>query len=207
MSQSESNLHSTVLDSDAQQVGALYGKALLGAAGSDVDQVIDQLNSIVRDCLTGQPALEQILSSPRVSQSDKEQLIDRIFSGRVHATLLNFLKILCRRGRIGWLRGIQVSAQQLRDQQLGRVLATVKTAMPLDDQQRQTIAQQLGKTLGHEVLLDVQVDPTLLGGVMIRVGDQVYDGSVEGKMSALRSVVNQGIQKAVRDRFASLLTS
>lgn len=207
MSQSESNLHSTVLDSDAQQVGALYGKALLGAAGNDVDQVIDQLNSIVRDCLANQPALEQILSSPRVSQADKEQLIDRIFSGRVHSTLLNFLKILCRRGRIGWLRGIQVSAQQLRDQQLGRVRATVKTAMPLDDQQRQSIAQQLGKTLGHEVLLDVQVDPTLLGGIMIRVGDQVYDGSVEGKMSALRSAVNQGIQKAVRDRFASLLTS
>jgi F-type H+-transporting ATPase subunit delta len=207
MSQSQSNLHSTVLDSDAQQVGSLYGKALLGAAGGDVDQLVDQLNSIVRDCLSKQPALEQILSSPRVNQVDKEQLIDRIFGGRVHSTLLNFLKVLCRRGRIGWLRGIQVSAQELREQQLGLVRATVRTALPLDEQQRQAIAQRLGQTLGHQVVLDEQVDPSLLGGIMIRVGDQVYDGSVEGKMSALRSAVNQGIQKAVRDRFATLLTS
>lgn len=207
MNQPESKLHATVMDSDAQQVGALYGKAILGSAGNQVDEIVSQLNSIVQDCLNQYPVLEQLLSSPRVSQVDKEATIDRIFKGKVHNTLLNFLKVLCRRSRIGYLRGIQVSANQMRDEQLGRIRAIVTSAFPLSDDQRNSIATKLGQKLGKQVVLDERIDEKLLGGIMIRVGDQVFDGSVQGKMSAIRSAVATGIQKAIRDNFSSLLSS
>lgn len=207
MNQPDSNAHSTVLDSEDQQVGALYGKAILGAAGAEVDEIVSQLNSIVIQCLTPHPGFENALASPRISQADKESLIDRVFQGKIHATLLNFLKVLCRRGRIGWLRAIQVCANEMRDQQLGRVRAVVTTAFELTDSQRSLIRSQLGKMLGKEVILDQHVDQKLLGGVMIRVGDQVYDGSIVGKMSAMRSAVNSGIQKAIREKVASLMSS
>lgn len=206
MNQPEDNLHSTVLDSDAQQVGALYGKAILGAAGKDADEIVLQLNAIVQECFAQYPALEQLLASPRVSQVEKESLIDRVFRGKIHAKLLNFLKVLCRRGRVGWLRGIQVSANAIRDEQLGRIRVVVTSAFALSADQQKSIAAKLGQTLGKEVVLEEKVDPSLLGGILVRVGDQVFDGSVLGKMSAIRSAVSGGIQKSIRDNFASLLS-
>jgi F-type H+-transporting ATPase subunit delta len=206
MNQPEDNLHSTVLDSDAQQVGALYGKAILGAAGNDADEIVLQLNAIVQQCFAQYPALEQLLASPRVSQVEKESLIDRVFRGKIHAKLLNFLKVLCRRGRVGWLRGIQVSANAIRDEQLGRIRVVVTSAYALTGDQQKSIAAKLGQTLGKEVVLEEKVDPSLLGGILIRVGDQVFDGSVLGKMSAIRNAVSGGIQKSIRDNFASLLS-
>ncbi len=207
MSEPENKLHPTVLDSDAQQVGKLYGKAILAAAGKDVDEIVSQLNSIVQQCMAQSPGLEQILGSPRVSQVEKEKLIDRIFRGKVHTTLLNFLKVLCRRGRIGSLRGIQVSANEMRDEQLGRIRVTVTSAFALTDEQRKSIAAKLGSSLGKEVVLDERVDESLLGGILIRIGDQVYDGTVLGKMAAIRSAVSSGINKAIRDNYSSLLSS
>ena len=206
MSQPTENMHPTALDSDAQQVGVLYGKAILSAAGSDADEIVQQLNAIVQECIVKHPGLEHLLASPRVSQVEKEQLIDRIFRGRVHSKLLNFLKIMCRRGRIGSLRAVGVCANEMRDQQLGRIRASVTTALPLTDELRQAISARLGQSLGKQVMLDERVDESLLGGILIRVGDQVYDGSVQGKISAVRGAVSQGIQKAVRDRLSSLLS-
>lgn len=207
MNQPENDLHPTALDSDAQQVGTLYGKAILGAAGNEADEIVSQLNAIVADCMARSPGLEGVLSSPRVSQVDKENLIDRIFRDQVHPTLLNFLKVLCRRGRIGSLRAIQICASEMRDEQLGRVRVTVTSAYALSDEQSSLIAAKLGQSLGKEVVLDKRVDESLLGGILIRVGDQVFDGSVLGKMSAIRSSVTSGIQKAIRDKYASLLSS
>lgn len=207
MSQSENIQHPTVMDSDAQQVGDLYGKALLAAAGSEVDEILVQLTAIVDQCLAEQPGLESLLSSPRVSQLDKENLIDRIFGGKIQVKLLNFLKVLCRRGRIGSLRVIQVSAVRMRDEQLGKVRVSVTSAFELSEDQLQLIATATGNSLGKQVVIEQSVDPELMGGIMIRVGDQVYDGTVLGKLAAIRSAVAGGIQKAVRDRQGSLLTT
>ncbi len=204
---SDSSQHSTVLDSDDQQLGSLYAKAILGAGGSQVDGIVEELNAIVAECLNKHPGLERVLASPRVSQAEKEALVDKIFGGRIHGTLLNFLKVLCRRGRIGSLRAIQVSANEMRDEQLGRVRATVTSAFALTDAQREQVRSQLGRSLGKQVVLVERVDASLLGGIVIRVGDQVYDGSVQGKISSVRSAVSSGIQKAIRDKFDSLLSS
>ena len=122
--------HETALDSDQQQVGALYAKALLQTAGQSVDNVLEELESVVRECLDVFPALEQALASPRLSPEHKEGMLDRIFSGRVDRALLNFMKVLCRRGRIDCLRAIQVTASELRQEQLGRMKVIV-TSSPL----------------------------------------------------------------------------
>ena len=107
--------HPTALDGDEQQIGRLYGRAILGAAGGRAYEVLSQLKSVVDECLTAFPALEKTLASPRVSQEQKEGMLDRIFQGRVDAIVLNFMKILCRRNRIGSLRAVQMTAAELRD--------------------------------------------------------------------------------------------
>lgn len=204
---SEQPEHATALDSDDQQVGLLYAKALLGAAGSNVDSVVGELEAVVGECLDKHPNLETALASPRINQEQKESLLDRIFSGRVDATLLNFLKVLCRRDRIASLRAIQVTATEMREEQLGKQRVLVTSAQPLTDEQRNNIASALKTAYGKESVLVEKIDETLLGGVVLRIGDEVLDGSVLGKMDSIRGAVTSGVQKAIRDKYESLLSS
>lgn len=199
--------HSTALDSDDQQVGALYAKALLGSAGKSVDSVVTELESVVSDVLDKNPNLEVALNSPRINQEQKEQMLDRIFNGRVDKNLLNFFKVLCRRGRIGSLRAIQVTATQMREVQLGKQRVIVTSAQPLSKNQKSSISAALKKAYGKEAVLIEKIDESLLGGVVLRIGDEVLDGSVLGKMQSIRTAVASGVQKAIRDKYESLLSS
>lgn len=198
--------HPTALEGDQQQVGRLYGQAILGAAGARADEIVEQLKAVVEEGLTAHPTLEAALASPRISQEQKEGMIDRIFQGRVDPIVLNFMKVLCRRDRISSLRSIQITAAELRDEALGRVRVRVTSAQPLTDQQRSDIDTRLGQMLGKEIVLQERVDASLLGGIIIRIGDQVFDGSILGKFAAIRSSVIHGIHRAVRDQYESLLS-
>lgn len=199
--------HETTVDSDHEQVGKLYAKALLGCAANSVDEIVAELESIVSECLDKSPGLERALASPRLSQEQKEGMLDRIFSGRVHKTLLNFLKILCRRGRINALRAIQHTATLMREEQLGKQRVLVTSSQPLSDEQRQLIAAQLQQSTGKESILIEKTDPQLLGGIILRIGDRVLDGSVLGKLDAIKRSVAAGVRQAVRDKYESLLSS
>ena len=134
-------------------------------------------------------------------------MLDRIFNGRVDSSLLNFLKVLCRRGRIGSLRAIQVTATQMREEQLGKQRVIVTSAQPLNDEQRNSIRAALQSAYGKEAVLVEKTDESLLGGVVLRIGDEVLDGSVLGKMDSIRSAVASGVQKAIREQYESLLSS
>lgn len=199
--------HETALDSDQQQVGALYATALLGSAGDSVDAIVSELEAVVSECLSEHPQLEQALASPRISLEQKETMLDHIFNGRIDGRLLNFLKILCRRGRIDSLRAIQVTATIMREEQLGKQRVNVSSAQPLNDEQREQIKQRLREAYGIEAILIEVVDESLLGGIVLRVGDKVLDGSVLGKLRTIRTAVASGVQKAIRDRYESLMSS
>jgi F-type H+-transporting ATPase subunit delta len=203
----ETPQHETALDSDQQQVGALYAKALLGSAGDSVDAVVAELEALVRECLNPHPLLEQALASPRISQEHKEAMLDRIFNGRIDSRLLNFLKILCRRGRISSLRAIQMTATEMREVQLGQQRVVVTSAQALNDDQRTQIKNGLRQAYAIEALLIEKVDPALLGGIVLRIGDKVLDGSMLGKLHSLQAAVSSGVQRAIRDRYESLISS
>lgn len=197
----------TALDSDQQQVGTLYAKALLGSAGDAADGVVAELEAVVRECLTPHPLLEQALASPRITQEQKEAMLDRIFNGRIDGRLLNFLKILCRRGRIGSLRAIQVQTTALRQEQLGKRRVIVTSAQPLSDDQRAQLVHRLRETYNIDAVLVERVDASLLGGITLRIGDQVIDGSAQGKLQSLQTALTSGMQKAIRESYQTLLTN
>ena len=203
----EQTQHQTALDGDEQQVGLLYAKALLGAAGSKADEIVSQLEAVVKECLDRFPTLEQALGSPNIVQEEKEAMLDRIFGSKLYKLLLNFIKVLCRRGRAGSLRAVQITASMLRDEQLGRLHVQVTSALKLDDAQRNAIRAQLKTAFGKEAVLEESTDGALLGGIVLRIGDKVYDGSVLGKMQQLRQSVLSGVQRSMRSRFDSLISS
>ncbi len=190
----------TVLDPAAQQLGRLYAQALLGAAKSsgDGDRVVDQLQGFVA-ALAEQPVLREIMASPRVSVAEKIRVLDRLVAPHVAPVLMRFLKVVAQRSRLQHLADIAQAAVEMRDEALGRVVAHVRTATPLTDDLRQSITDKMSQLVSRQVVLRESVDPELIGGMIVRIGDTVYDASISGRLDRMN--------QSLRSGFASRLTA
>jgi F-type H+-transporting ATPase subunit delta len=112
---------------------------------------------------------------------------------------LHFLKVVVRRRRFDCLRAVRQAAHQLYNEYSGRVDVQVRTAVPLEDGQRQAIQQRLEAFLQRGVNLLPRTDPKLVGGLVVRVGDTVYDASVAGQLLQLREDVLEKTTQALRE--------
>lgn len=205
---SDTPKHETVFDVGAEQLGKTYAVALLGAAqqAGATDDVLRQLDEIVDEVLVAHPSLRETFASPRVSEQEKARVIDRLFGDTLHPTLIRFMKVMVGRGRLGYLAAVRDAAVGLHDETLGRVVADVRTAMPLSDELREEVSRRLGETMGKQVRLREQVDESLIGGMVIRVGDTVFDSSVSGRLEKLGRAASRGFSHqllAHAERFTS----
>src|SRR5262245_11034963 len=164
--------HATALDPSAMQVATVYAKAFLGAAEAahQTDALVAEVDSLIVDVLDRLPSLESVLSSAMVSHDEKLRLIDRAFGGKAAPILINFLKVVSAHGRLNILRQIRTAVHTLFDQMRGRVRVQVRTAVPIDETLAQRIAHSVQERLGGVAILERQIDPNLIGGVVLRVG-------------------------------------
>ncbi len=194
-------------DPARQRLGTVYAKALLGATekAGQTDRVLEELDSLVADVLDKLPDFEETLRTPRIGPEEKVQLLERVFASRVSPLFMNFLKVAAQHERLDALRAIQRAARKLYNEMRNRVEVLVETAAPLSNQLRGSIAARLGKLLGREVVLTTEINPDLLGGLVVRVGDTVYDGSLAGKLKAMEAVTLEQTTQRLReslDQFA-----
>lgn len=195
------------IDLSRQHLGAVYAKALLGAADKvgQADQVLAELESVVEDVLGKLPQLDAAFASPRIGADEKKALIDRAFGGRMSLTLIHFLKVLAQHGRLDSLRAILTAAKKLYNELRGRVEVTVQTAYPLSNPIRERITARLTQMLGREVVLSAEINEDLLGGLVVRIGDTVYDGSLASRLKQMQEVTLEHTKQSIReslDRFA-----
>ena len=191
--------HATVFDSDQQQIGNIYAKALLGV-GQDapsVDTLIEELDAVV-DAVVSTPQLKSALESPRVSVAEKDRMVQKIFGDKVGKDLVNFLKVVGAKGRFDCLEAIRSSAHHLHDEMAGRVQATLTTAHQVDDSVRQKLESRLSDVFGKQVGLTAKVDSQIIGGMVVRVGDTVYDGSVVNQLGRVRVKAVKRATDAIR---------
>jgi F-type H+-transporting ATPase subunit delta len=180
--------HETVLDSSEQRVASGYAEALLNAADQrhETDAVMEEFASLFEDVIPADPRFEELLSSGALGRLPKAEAIRHAFAGRASEIFLNFLLVLNDHDRLDLLRGVYQAARQIYDQRAGRIPVLVRTAVPLPDEQRQHLVNRLRETLKKEPVLSTRVDPDLLGGITIQVGDWVYDASVRSRLDDLR---------------------
>lgn len=198
--------HDTVFDTGAEHLGHVYAEALLAAAekAGATDQVVDQLQMLVSDVLNQHPQLAAAFASPRIDPEEKQRIIDRLFAAEIHPTLLQFLKIVARRERLGYLRQMASSAVDIRNEQMGRLVAEVRSAVPLTDELRQAVLTRLGERMHREIVLREKVDPRLIGGLVIRIGDTVFDSSVSNRLTGMAKKTRQAFARQMLehpDRF------
>ena len=183
--------HDTVMDVTEERIARVYAQAFFGVASKkpNATELVDEVSSLVSDVLDKFPSLEQTLGSALISHEEKERLLDRVFHGRTSVEVLNFLKVLSKHGRLGLLRPVNRFVQKLHAEQLGQREVEIRVASELDDRLRDAIRDQLRQMLGKEPLLNVIVDPSLIAGLVVRVGDRVYDGSVRTQFDMARKAM------------------
>ncbi len=196
-----------VFDTDQQLLGDVYAKALMGFAQQSgrVDQFVDELNAVV-DVLGQVPELRVALESPRIPFEAKTRMLETAFQGKVSGDLVNFLKIVATKRRFDCLGAIAASTRRMQDEMAGRVQATLTTAETVDESVCIKISDRLSKVLGKQVILAPVVDPEIIGGMVIRVGDTVYDASVANQLKQVRTKAVKRAADAIReklDRFTS----
>jgi F-type H+-transporting ATPase subunit delta len=167
-------------------VARRYARALYedAAQKESVDRV-DEDVAMIQESLDGSPDLKRLFSDPIVSGEKKTAVVEALFAERVHASTLSFLKLLIEKGRETIFTDIVASYQELRDVQLGIVEAYVRSALPMSTAEEKKIIAGLETMTGKKIRLRTEIDRQLLGGLVIRLGDTVYDGSVRHQLTTL----------------------
>jgi F-type H+-transporting ATPase subunit delta len=162
-----------------EPVARRYAHALFDSASVHglLDTVASDLAGLVR-LLRDEPRLSSVLVSPQVTTAEKRQLLTAVLGGRAHALVLELLWLLLEKKRLPVIHQIIEGYQELLEAHRNIVRAEVTTAVPLPAQQEQRLKAALERRTGKTIMLQRKVDPRIVGGVMVRMGDQVIDRSI-----------------------------
>lgn len=200
--------HRTVMDDETRHVARVYAEALYKAAEAEgkVPELLDELGTLTEGVFKQDPGLELFFASAAVGRDRKAELLHRALDGKASPGFVRFLDVLNGHDRLDMLRSISQAFRALHDRKARRLPVHVTSAVALTDEERGRIVADL-KSLGQlEPVLDEIVDPEILGGLVIRVQDWVYDASVRTRIQAVRNQLiersSHGISSG-RDRFGS----
>jgi F-type H+-transporting ATPase subunit delta len=200
--------HPHTVDVTAQRVARVYAEALLKSAQKQnaADEVLEDLQGLVQDVFQKQPLFEVFLGSYAIGRKHKTAVLQSAFKDRINPIFFNFLMVLNAHDRLELLRPIRAAYRELNDQRARRFRVEVRSAVPLPEDQRHRLSQELRETFRLEPILEEKVAPDLLGGMTVRVGDWLYDASVRTQLDTL---CNQLITRSSheiqsgRDRFST----
>ncbi len=170
-----------------EAVARTYAEALFQASrdADRVDEVLGDIQSLVA-LLDGSPDFARLLETPAVPASDKKRILEKLLAKDLATQSMNFVKVLVDKGRAGVLRTVGREMVRLVDEHHNRVVAYVVTAVEPSPKVAEALKDRLAKRLGKEVSLDVKVDPSVYGGLMVRVGDTVLDGTIKNRLARLK---------------------
>lgn len=200
--------HESVFDVDSQQVGHVYAQALLIAASrqSKAEAALDQLDSLVNDVFAASPDFERFLASGAIRRHSKREVVESTFGGKADPLFMNFLLVLNDNDRLNAIRPILANYRELYERQQHRIRVRVRSAATLTSEQEERLKQELHKEFKLDPILDVRLDPSLIGGMVVQVGDLVFDGSVRTRLDRLRKqlMVRSSYEiQSQRNRFSS----
>jgi F-type H+-transporting ATPase subunit delta len=195
-------------DTGAERIARVYAQAIIEAADGKRcrGEVIEELESLVRDVLPQVPRARDVFDSPRVSVAEKDALIDRVALGRMLPTTVHALHVLARHGRLGIVAEVAAAARRLAEEMEGRQQATITTAVSLADDEQRRIVADVEQAVGVTLAPSFAVDPDLIGGLVVRIGDTVYDQSIATGLSRLGGNLHRRTIHEIqhgRDRLAS----
>lgn len=166
----------------------VYAESLLGAAAQrgQEDAVAAEFAELIA-YMDREPDFDAFLTAESVDDDPRRVSLEKLFRGRMNDLLLNLLQVLNNRRRCGLIRTVQRCVVLRMEARHHQQEVVVQTAMPLSDELREVIRNQISERIGKKAILIEEVRPELLGGVVIRVGDLQIDGSVASHIRAMQS--------------------
>ena len=176
------------------QVGNVYGTALYTLAQEEqlTEQLLGEL-TVLSQCFRENPDYIRLLSSPNFSKQERCQILDDSFRGKIHAYVLNFLKILTEKGYARHFTDCCKAYRDLYNQHHGILPVTAVTALALTEDQSARLARKLSAITGKTVDLHNRVDPAVLGGVRLDYDGKRVDGTVESRLKAVDKLLKNTV--------------
>ncbi len=174
-----------------ERIARRYARALFNAAHqqnllSEVDQYLTQM----AEMMSLHPRLLQLIHNPMIPIDVKERAV---LSALEHAEMPELVKaltiLLIRKRRETLIQAVLQEFETLFDAELGEIRVTAKSARPLDEQQMQQLVSSLAQRTGRNIKLTTEVEPSLMGGLIVNIGDTVIDGSIRGRLAHLRGLL------------------
>ena len=170
-----------------ETVARSYADALFELARKEdrLEEYGSAMETVAR-ILVENPDAKRFLETPRIAAEDKKRVLREAFGSRFPRHVLNFLQVTVDKRRQRLLQQIAAAYHDLLDEHLGRAHVEVTVARRYDDEQVEALARSLSEMLGKRAVPHVRVRPEILGGIVIRAGDTIYDGSLRRKMAGMR---------------------
>ncbi len=146
------------------------------------------------ETLRASPELERVLNHPKLSTEDRKRLISKLYSGtagEIYPILVQFFGVLFQKNRFSLIHEIAASFKRIADEAQGQALAEIKTAVPLDASAQGKIAAKLERITGLKITIKNQTDPSLIGGVLVKVRNRVIDGSVRNRVDEIKKALTK----------------
>lgn len=177
-----------LIEAAPDALAKVYAKGLFEAAekqAGGAEGVLGELEDIL-ELARANDDFSEVLASRLIDADKRDAALVRLFEGRVSAHTLSFLRLLNRKGRLGHLAPITGALDAIVQERFGRVEVDVFTAAPIAQAEMASIRARLTDALGKEVVLHPYTDSSMIGGIKLRMGDQLIDASVRADLSRLR---------------------
>ena len=197
------------MSANADALAKVYARSLfelaMDAGGTEkLMEVADELEQIC-ELAREDKKMNLFLTSPVVDVKARGKALSAIFTNRITDLTLKFLLVLNNKGRLDRLESIETAFDQLVQEAFGRIEVDVITPVAIDAELMATIKEKISTVLGKEPVLHPYVDESLLGGIKLRIGDQLIDGSVQTRLRKLSEELKNNGGAAVRERFESFM--
>jgi F-type H+-transporting ATPase subunit delta len=168
------------------------GQSAIEAIGAQLGEVVELARADAR--------FAEFLSSRILASKDRAASLRQIFGGKADPMLVNLLLVLNDKGRLGHVGVIARAYDEIVQEKFGRVEVDVITAAPIDDDQMNALKQRLQQRLGKEPVMHRYHEPSMIGGLKLRVGDQLFDASVETRLRRMRQRLSSSGLAAMKAR-------
>lgn len=170
-----------------------YAKALKEEAdGLGIIEQVDDDVALIRESLNASRELLQFFQSPVISREKKASVVSELFGERVEKTTLHFLLLMVEKRREYALLEVVSAYMALRDEQRGVVNVSVRAARAMGEEEEKELIATIEGMIQKSVRLGSSVDASLMGGLVVRIGDTVYDGSFSNQLQSLRERLETG---------------
>lgn len=153
-----------------------------------VEEYLEDLRKIC-DIIDNNKEFYEVIKYPQISTKQKKKIFNDVFKGKIDEELLSFLLILIEKGRILYLRQKLNQMEQIHLEKENKVIAEVKSVIELTEDQTLRLKEKLEKKYNKTVIIKQEIDKSIIGGLYVRVGNDVIDGSVKSRLEDMRAIM------------------